>query len=85
MTRTLADSQELFIAISDSYSFPGMHCVTSKEGVGADGEFGINKSTNTSSALCFFPVLPLLDKTTSIMSSTHGSKVLEYRHHIMWS
>lgn len=42
MARTLADSQELFIAISDGYSFPGMHCITSKEGSGADGEIVIN-------------------------------------------
>lgn len=31
MDRTLADSQELLIAISKSYSFPGMHYVTSEE------------------------------------------------------
>lgn len=47
MARTLADSQELFIAISNGYSFPGMHCVTSKEGVGVDGEIVINRSINT--------------------------------------
>lgn len=50
MDRTLADSQELFIAISNSYSFPGMHYVTSKEGVGADGEIVISRIINT-----FFP------------------------------
>lgn len=65
MARTLAESQELFIAISNSYSFPGMHCVTSKESVGADDEIEINRSINT--ALCVFPLLtndrclPLLD------------------------
>lgn len=70
MARTVADSLELFIAISNSYSFPGMHCVTSKEGVGADGEIVINRSINT----VVFPLLtndhclPLLDQTTAIMS-----------------
>lgn len=55
MARTLADSQELFIAISDSYSFPGMHCVTFKVGVGVDGEIVINRSIDTVFALCVFP------------------------------
>lgn len=44
MARTVADSLELFIAISKSYSFPEMHCVTSKEG---DGVIVINRSINT--------------------------------------
>lgn len=51
MARLLADSQELFIAISNGYSFPGMHCITSKEGVGADGEIVINRSIKTVLAL----------------------------------
>ena len=55
MARTLADSQELFIAISNGYSFPGMHCVTFKVGVRADGEIVINRSINTAFALCVFP------------------------------
>lgn len=89
MARTLADSQELFIAISNSYSFPGMHCVTSKEGVRAEGEIVINRSINTGLALRVFPLLtndrclPLSDKTAPVMSSAHGSNVLEYRHHMM--
>lgn len=45
MDRTLADSQELFIAISYSYSFPGTHYVTSKER--ADGEIVISPIINT--------------------------------------
>ncbi len=91
MARTFGDSQELFIAISNSYSFPEMHCVTSKEGVGADGEIVINRSINTAFALRAVPLLtndrclPLLDETTPIMSSAHGSHVLRYRHHMMWS
>lgn len=47
MDRTLADSQELFIAISNSYSFPGTHYVTSKER--ADGEIVISPIINTPS------------------------------------
>lgn len=91
VARTLDDSRELFIAISNSYSFPGMHCVTSKEGVEADGKMVINRSINTVFALCVCPLLPLdrclplLFETAPIMSSAHGSNVLEYCHHMMWS
>lgn len=53
MARMLADSQELFIAISDGYSFPEMHCVTSKDGAKADEEIVINISINS----FFFPLL----------------------------
>ena len=56
MARTLAVSQELFIAISNGYSFPGMHCITSKEGVGVDGEVVINRSIKTVFALRVFPM-----------------------------
>lgn len=59
MARTEADSRELFIAISNSYSYPGMHCVTSKERVGADGGIVINRSINTVS-------------THVCLSSSHG-------------
>lgn len=82
----LADSQELFIAISYGYSFPGMHCVTSNEGVEADGEIVINRSINTMFALCAFPLhtddrcLPLSGETAAIMSSAHGCS-----HHMMCS
>ena len=43
MDRTLADSQELLIAISKSYSFPGMHYVTFEEVKGADGQILISR------------------------------------------
>lgn len=88
MARTLADSLELFIAISDSYSFPGMHCVTSKESVGADDEIVINRSINTVFAPCAFALLtndrrlPLLDKNHS---GHEFSSWFKHRHHMMWS
>lgn len=96
MARMLADSQELFIAISNGYSFPGMHCVTSKQAVEADGEIVINRSINTVFfilylALRVFPLLtddrclPLSGETAAIMGSAHGSNVLKHRHHMMWS
>lgn len=50
--RTLADSQELLIAISKSYSFPGMHYVTSEEGKGADGQILISR------VIIYFPSSP---------------------------
>lgn len=50
--RTLADSQELLIAISKSYSFPGMHYVTSEEGKGADGQILISR------VITYFPSCP---------------------------
>lgn len=89
MARTFGDSLELFISISNSYSFPGMHCVTSKEGVEADGEIVINRSINTAFALCVFPLLmndrclPLLDETTPIMSSAHGSNVISSSYDVV--
>lgn len=70
VARTLGDSQELFIAISTGYSFPGMHCVTSKEGIWADGEIVINRSINTVFVQHVFPLLtndrclPLSDQTS---------------------
>lgn len=58
VARMLADSQELFIAISNGYSFPGVHCVTSNESVEADGKIVINRSINTVCPVC--------------LSSSHG-------------
>lgn len=52
MDRTLADSQELLIAISKSYSFPGMHYVTREEGKGADGQILIAR------VIIYFPSCP---------------------------
>lgn len=71
VARMLADSQELFIAISNGYSFPGMHCITSKEGVGADGHIEINGGIKTVFALCVFPLLTndrFYHETAPIMS-----------------
>lgn len=50
--RALADSQELLIAISKSYSFPGMHYVTREEGKGADGQILITR------VIIYFPSCP---------------------------
>lgn len=38
VARMLTNSLGLFIAISNGYSFSGMHYVTSKKVVGADGK-----------------------------------------------
>lgn len=54
--RTLADSQELLIAISKSYSFPGMHYVTREEGKGADGQILIARVVIYFPSCLFFPL-----------------------------
>lgn len=64
MDRTLADSQELLIAISKSYSFPGMHYVTFQEGKGADGQILI--STVIIYFPCPFPPFSLSNVTPGI-------------------
>lgn len=69
MDRTLADSQELLIAISKSYSFPGMHYVTSEKGKGADGQILISRVI-TYFPSCPFPSFSLSNVTLGVFMET---------------
>lgn len=82
--RTLADSQELFIAISNSYSFPGTHYVTSKER--ADGEIVISPIINTPALLCLLlsPFFFFLNETTPPRWCAHCSNALACADQRWW-